>query len=1793
MMMEGGMTLGRGQSTPIDNYKRGARVWHRHAELVWISGELQSDVTFSTNIVKILLDDGETVEYPIRSLDQLPFLKNPEILIGADDLTTLSYLHEPAVLHNVAYRFVEKESVYTYCGIVLVAVNPYADCRDLYGDEMIQVYRGVGKQVRGLDPHIYAVAEEAFYDMAEYGKNQSVIVSGESGAGKTVSAKYVMRYFASVAGSRKGGPGIEQRVLASNPIMEAIGNAKTIRNDNSSRFGKYIQLNFGDRYAISGAEMRTYLLEKSRLVFQASNERNYHIFYQMCAARNHELLKGMRLGSADDYHYTSQGRASLLEGVNDEEEFRATIQALSEVGFSSDAQRDLIKVLSGILLLGNVQFSAGGGDDATAVQRDASAAVRQLCEEVYGIDEGELRLWLTNREIRAVTEVVRKPLNRDEASRNRDALAKMIYAHTFNWVVEKVNGALRGTFNGSSPSKGAPKPQRFIGVLDIYGFETFEVNSFEQFCINYANEKLQQQFNQHVFKLEQEEYVREEIAWVRIDFYDNQPCIDLIEARPGLINYLDEQCKVVKGSDPSWLDQITNCPTLKKSAQLQLPKIRSASFMIKHFAADVSYTVDGFLEKNKDTVNEQLMQVVAKTKFGLLRAILEPSVGDVAQAAAAGGKRTKKTVASQFRDSLKDLMTVLESTRPHYVRCIKPNDDKMRFTFEPKRAIQQLRACGVLETVRISAAGYPSRWNYDDFGKRYRVLYPEGRAMWRDHPRKFASAACAKHLEEAKFALGKTKMFFRTGQVALLERKRTETLKASAITIQKIWRGFVARKRYETIRNSVRIMQAAGRAFLAFRLTKYLQMHRATITIQTAWRRHREERRYRQLRQSIIAIQSAFRGARVRQWVLKLRFEKSALTIQRYWRGYMVRREEIQRKKKIVKVQSCVRRWLAKRRLKELKIEARSVGHLQKLNNGLENKIIELQQKLDMSNAEVGRLNGMTVEMDHLKMQIIERDQERAHASALQMRLDEMEGEVERLQMDCVIKDEEREAIVKKMELLQIEGEKRAADMARAISDADGRAAEAAAALVEAERERRSLEKALNSECSHRASAEAEMGAMREQLLANANLLASPAFSRAGSVRGEVARASMALGLSSSPLSDSAAAAAAREMAEGSGSVDEMALIIRQQSIINELRIRSDQHQRENERLKAILDANALVDSLDKRTSLRAFETQRVQELECAHAKLKVELDRLMIERSEKGVEGMDIKGLVDRTMEENDRRREESIELRALLSNRFERQSAHGGGGQSASPRPDSGHWSATHSEDGSSMSGDLDEELCLERQCRQLKAHIESLTRDVSDRNAEIARLERRLLESAPSMPQKYSETSTEESIKSIHGQLNHLVAENLSLNEKILRSAEELTETRGQLRGYTGGLGFSLDNTSDSEIIRLETLSKESTEHSALLEVFNVPEFARILVCDLKPRLARLITKSFPAYLLVLAFRYHDHAKDEASLTGLFNTVHVMLKDTLTNSRDLDVLSLWLVNTWRLFNLLRQYSGETGNAEWHVSNTERQNAQRMQSFDVEPIRRQLNSRVDDAYQALMKHAIEPVLNNKIVPGILQHESDWMNAGLGGGEKKETGKALDDLIDLLNFIHAKLSVYGADPVLLGTVFGQISAWICALALNHLMFRKELCNFEKAIQIKHNVTEVQSWLHSKGLGDQRRELEPLVQASHLLQSKKDESNIETLCGEMTSKLKPRQVIAILQHYTPSDGFEERCLDAEFLVKVQKKLNERNEPDPDSLIMMGTYLKPFDTTPFVYSDFQLETLTLPSCLHLQQVSRLL
>ncbi|PAV83295.1 hypothetical protein WR25_11675 [Diploscapter pachys] len=446
------------------------------------------------------------------------------------------------------------------------------------------------------------------------------------------------------------------------------------------------------------------------------------------------------------------------------------------------------------------------------------------------------------------------------------------------------------------------------------------------------------------------------------------------------------------------------------------------------------------------------------------------------------------------------------------------------------------------------------------------------------------------------------------------------------------------------------------------------------------------------------------------------------------------------------------------------------------------------------------------------------------------------------------------------------------------------------------------------------------------------------------------------------------------------------------------------------------------------------------------------------------------------------------------------------------------------------------------------------------------------------------RVSTTSQEDALRAVHGQLNNLTAENLSLNDKLLRQADELSDARAQLHAC-----------SDAEVIRLESLHKQ-VEHTALLEVVNVPEFARIIISDFKPRLAKLLTKSLPSYLILCSFRFYDQAKDEAQRTSLFSAVHANFKDTVSTSHDIDVVTLWFVNQWKLCNLLRQYAGDDGNPEWIALNTAKQNSHRINNYDMTPIREQLKLRIEECYQKLMKKIIEPNLTPKIVPAILQHESSSdITLATGTAQKNGNGngpKGLKDLLNFLDSIYNKLQIFGGDSVLIGQVFHQICQWTCSLALNHMMFRKELCNFEKAVQIKHNVSETQSWLYQKGLGEMRETLEPLVQACHLLMSRKDE---ETICGELTSKLKPRQVVAILQHYDPSDDFEEP-IRPDFLIKVQRRLNERaaaNGESTETLIEKGTYLTPFDSSPFVYCDFKLETLSLPSCLHLEKVCRLL
>ncbi|XP_078666632.1 unconventional myosin-Va-like isoform X3 [Branchiostoma floridae x Branchiostoma belcheri] len=1041
--------------TTAELYTKGAQVWVPHPELVWQGAELTKDYKPGDKEMHLETEEErETIVKKMKSDEDLPPLRNPDILVGQNDLTSLSYLHEPAVLYNLQVRFLQNNAIYTYCGIVLVAINPYEQL-PLYGNEMVMAY--TGQDMGAMDPHIYAVAEEAFRQMQRDERNQSIIVSGESGAGKTVSAKYAMRYFATVGGSSDdmeasieqrvlasnpimetnwsqflsvgeytAETAIERKVLASNPVMEAIGNAKTIRNDNSSRFGKYIQIGFNKNYTIIGANMRTYLLEKSRIVFQAENERTYHIFYQLCAAADLPEFEDFCLSDPMNFNYTNQGGDPVIKDLDDLEEFHNTKQAMSLLGFSDKIQQEIFRILAALLHLGNIEVDENF-KDSEKCYIDPENPHLYAVAELLGVDMNQFRKWMCNRKITAVHQVIEKPLRSSEAMHGRDALAKFLYGQLFDWIVSKINTVL-------TPQA---KENSFIGVLDIYGFEVFEVNSFEQFCINYANEKLQQQFTQHVFKLEQEEYVREEITWSFIDYYDNQPCIDLIEAKLGLLDLLDEECKLPKGSDQNWCQKLYD-KHLKKAKHFDKPRMSNSAFIIYHFADKVEYQAEGFLEKNRDLVNEEHINILRASEFQLVADLVSTKGGLPAPPPAKKGKITmkhlpqkhkqpskemRKTVGLQFKESLCLLMETLNSTTPHYVRCIKPNDEKRAFTFEPKRAMQQLRACGVLETIRISSAGYPSRWTYPEFFQRYRVLMVSTEINREDMKNTCATVVSRLIKDPDKFQFGKTKIFFRAGQVAYMEKLRSDKLRACSIMIQKHIRGWLMKRRYQKLKQLALWLQQRTRGILARRYLKWMRETKAATTIQKRFRGYLARSRYLKMRWTILRIQAWARGKFARIRFLQLRYEVKARLIQRAWRGYVARKRYWHEMQSIILIQSCWRRWLAKKELKKLKIQAKSVDHYKKLNKGMENKIIDLQRKLNEQNKESKELHKKVEVIQDLQTQVTELKKTEEVAKVSSNKVHELEDEITKLKAELDLTKKEKQMLEEEGEIYKEEQE--------------------------------------------------------------------------------------------------------------------------------------------------------------------------------------------------------------------------------------------------------------------------------------------------------------------------------------------------------------------------------------------------------------------------------------------------------------------------------------------------------------------------------------------------------------------------------------------------------------------------------------------------------------------------------------------------------------------------------------------------------------------------------------------------
>ncbi|XP_044146623.1 unconventional myosin-VIIb isoform X2 [Bufo gargarizans] len=793
----------------------------RTGEHVWL--EIPSDsrihigaVVKDTHNGQTLLEDDDGKEHWIsaRNMSSIHSM-HPSSAQGVEDMIRLGDLNEAGIVHNLHIRYKEN-TIYTYTGAILVAVNPYEEL-PLYDNEQIQLYRN--KRIGELPPHIFALADTCYFNMERNRADQCCVISGESGAGKTESTKLMLQFLASSSGQHSW---IEQQILEANPIMEAFGNAKTIRNDNSSRFGKYIEIHFSKENVIKGARIEQFLLEKSRVCRQAAGERNYHMFYCMLLGMSSEEKKQLNLGKSSDYKYLTKGNCTTCEGRNDARDYTQVLSAMKILLFSEQDRKEINRLLAAMLHLGNLDFQSAmfGNIDGCDIPESIHLSTVATLLEVNLMD---LKSSLTRHTIIARGDSVSKPLNCTQASDGRDAFAKGIYGRMFMWIVNKINEAI---FIPASKDLGTER--RSIGLLDIFGFEHFNTNSFEQLCINFANEHLQQFFVRHIFKLEQEEYNAEQIPWQHIDFTDNQRALDIIALRPmNIISLIDEESKFPQGTDATMLTKL-NSVHGKSNIYIASKSVHDTKFGINHFAGLVYYETEGFLDKNRDLLSTDLILLMHSSTSKLLKQIFQvdknssnASIRGIIRNTGLNYQKitdTNKslpTLGGQFKQSLEQLMKILSNCQPYFVRCIKPNEFKKPLLFDRELCIRQLRYSGMMETIRIRKAGYPIRYSFSDFFHRFRVLLPlksSSRNEW-NHLACCIDIAGAIIGKEEDWKVGKTKLFLKDHHDTKLEVEREKALISRAVLIQRVLRGFKDRKRFLRQKEAAVKIQAVWRGY--------------------------------------------------------------------------------------------------------------------------------------------------------------------------------------------------------------------------------------------------------------------------------------------------------------------------------------------------------------------------------------------------------------------------------------------------------------------------------------------------------------------------------------------------------------------------------------------------------------------------------------------------------------------------------------------------------------------------------------------------------------------------------------------------------------------------------------------------------------------------------------------------------------------------------------------------------------------------------------------------------------------
>ncbi|KAM6095442.1 myosin-9 [Chlamydotis macqueenii] len=969
-------------------------------KLVWVPSEkngfeaasLKEEV--GDEAIVELAENGKKVKVNKDDIQKM----NPPKFSKVEDMAELTCLNEASVLHNLKERYYSG-LIYTYSGLFCVVINPYKNL-PIYSEEIVEMYKG--KKRHEMPPHIYAITDTAYRSMMQDREDQSILCTGESGAGKTENTKKVIQYLAHVASSHKSKKDqgeLERQLLQANPILEAFGNAKTVKNDNSSRFGKFIRINFDVNGYIVGANIETYLLEKSRAIRQAKEERTFHIFYYLLSGAGEHLKTDLLLEPYNKYRFLSNGHVTI-PGQQDKDMFQETMEAMKIMGIPDEEQMGLLKVISGVLQLGNIVFKKERNTDQASMPDNTAA---QKVSHLLGINVTDFTRGILTPRIKVGRDYVQKAQTKEQADFAIEALAKATYERMFRWLVMRINKALDKT-----KRQGAS----FIGILDIAGFEIFELNSFEQLCINYTNEKLQQLFNHTMFILEQEEYQREGIEWNFIDFgLDLQPCIDLIEkpaGPPGILALLDEECWFPKATDKSFVEKVMQeqgtHPKFQKPKQLK----DKADFCIIHYAGKVDYKADEWLMKNMDPLNDNIATLLHQSSDKFVselwkdvdRIVGLDQVAGMSDTALPGAFKTRKgmfrTVGQLYKEQLAKLMATLRNTNPNFVRCIIPNHEKKAGKLDPHLVLDQLRCNGVLEGIRICRQGFPNRVVFQEFRQRYEILTPNA------IPKGFMDGkqACvlmikALELDSNLYRIGQSKVFFRAGVLAHLEEERDLKITDVIIGFQACCRGYLARKAFAKRQQQLTAMKVLQRNCAAYLKLRNWQWWRLFTKVKPLLQVSRQEEEMMAKEEELIKVKEK-----------QLAAENRLSEMETFQAQLMAEKMQLQEQLQ-AETELCAEAEEIRARLTAKKQELEEICH------DLEARVEEEEERCQHLQAEKKKMQQNIQELEE------QLEEEESARQKLQLEKVTTEAKLKKLEEDVIVLEDQNLKLAKEKKLLE------------------------------------------------------------------------------------------------------------------------------------------------------------------------------------------------------------------------------------------------------------------------------------------------------------------------------------------------------------------------------------------------------------------------------------------------------------------------------------------------------------------------------------------------------------------------------------------------------------------------------------------------------------------------------------------------------------------------------------------------------------------------------------------------------